>query len=184
MKLINLLFCGGGPYLVFGRPLILREMPEFFDFNSAEMSTVPVWIKLPNLPLRCWSSTCLSKIVSVVGNPIQSDMLTSSMARLSYACVLVEIDLRKKLREYVAICLPNGAMIDQQIVYETLPKFCSYCKVLGHMVETCSKYAKGCGKDKGKDVGGNVEANLGPRQRSGAKQSATVSADNVHSKGL
>ncbi|KAJ6358775.1 hypothetical protein OIU76_000492 [Salix suchowensis] len=33
----------GGPYLVFGRPLILREMPEFFNFNSAEMSTVPVW---------------------------------------------------------------------------------------------------------------------------------------------
>ena len=60
----------GGPYLVFGRPLILKEMPEYFDFNSAEMSTVPVWIKLPNLPLKCWSLKCLSKIASVVGKPI------------------------------------------------------------------------------------------------------------------
>lgn len=57
----------GGPYLIYGRPLILREMPEYFDFNSAEMSIVPVWIKLPNLPLKCWSSTCLSKIASVLG---------------------------------------------------------------------------------------------------------------------
>ncbi|KAJ6370146.1 hypothetical protein OIU76_028423 [Salix suchowensis] len=162
--------------------------------QGPEMATVPVWIKLPNLPLKCWSSTCLSKIVSVVGRPIQSDMLTSSMARLSYACVLVEIDLRKKLRESVAICLPNGVMIDQQIVYETLPKFCSYCKVLGHMVETCSKFAKICGKDKGKEVfsvadppipvGGNVGANLAPKLRSGDKQFATVSYRNLHGKGL
>ncbi|KAJ6352922.1 hypothetical protein OIU76_002024 [Salix suchowensis] len=76
-------------------------------------------------------------------------MLTSFMARLSYARFLVEIDLRKKLRDSVNICLPNGEMIEQQIVYETLPKFCSYCKVLGHMVKTCSKYAKSCSKDKG-----------------------------------
>ncbi|KAJ6287682.1 hypothetical protein OIU76_030636 [Salix suchowensis] len=89
----------GGPYLVFGRPLMLREMPEFFNFNSAEMSTIPVWVKLPNLPLRCWSENCLSKIASVIGNPNECDMLTSSMTRLSYARVLVEIDFRKKLHE-------------------------------------------------------------------------------------
>ncbi|KAJ6291153.1 hypothetical protein OIU76_023247 [Salix suchowensis] len=33
-------------------------------------------------------------------------------------------------------------MIEQQIIYETLPKFCSHCNVLGHLVETCTKYAK------------------------------------------
>ncbi|KAJ6287681.1 hypothetical protein OIU76_030635 [Salix suchowensis] len=33
-------------------------------------------------------------------------------------------------------------MIEQQIIYETLPKFCSHCNVLGHLVETCIKYAK------------------------------------------
>ena len=46
---------GGGPYLVYGRPLLLRPMPEFFDFSSAEMTRVLVWIKLPNLPLSYWS---------------------------------------------------------------------------------------------------------------------------------
>ncbi|KAJ6377612.1 hypothetical protein OIU76_026566 [Salix suchowensis] len=142
MRMISLSVLRGGPYLVFGRPLMLREMPEFFNFNSSEMSTLPVWIKLPNLPLSCWSGICLSKIASVIGNPIQCDMLTSSMTRLSYARVLVEIDLRKNLRDYVKVCLPNGEVIEQQIIYETLPKFCSHCNVIGHLVEACSKFAK------------------------------------------
>jgi hypothetical protein len=43
----------GGPYLVYGRPLVLRPMTKFFDFSSAEMSRVPVWVKFPNLPLCC-----------------------------------------------------------------------------------------------------------------------------------
>jgi hypothetical protein len=40
--------------------------------------------------LSCWSPRCLSKIASVLGKPLQSDRLTSSMSRLSYARVLVE----------------------------------------------------------------------------------------------
>ncbi|KAJ6365129.1 hypothetical protein OIU76_029992 [Salix suchowensis] len=123
-------------------------MPEFFDFNSAEMSTVPVWIKLPNLPLRCWSLKSLSKIASVVGKPLQSDMLTSSMSRLSYACILVELDLRKPLREHIAVSLLNGVIIDQQVIYETLSKFCTHCHVIGHIVDSCSKVTRKVGVNK------------------------------------
>ena len=37
----KLLILSGGPYLVFGRPLMLRLMPAFFNF-SVEVSRVPV----------------------------------------------------------------------------------------------------------------------------------------------
>ena len=60
----------GGPYLVYGRPLVLRPMAKFFHFSSEEMSRVPVWVKFPNLPLCCWSPVCLSKITSILGKPI------------------------------------------------------------------------------------------------------------------
>ncbi|KAJ6370152.1 hypothetical protein OIU76_028429 [Salix suchowensis] len=125
------------------------------------MSTLPVWVKLPNLPLSCWSENCLSKIASVIGNPIQCDMLTSSMTRLSYARVLVEIDLRKKLCEYVKVCLPNGEVIEQQIIYETLLKFCSHCNVIGHLVETCTKFAKRNNASAANVVGGQVSVPKG-----------------------
>jgi hypothetical protein len=36
-----------GPYYVFGQPLILKIMPEFFDFATSEMVRMPVWVKIP-----------------------------------------------------------------------------------------------------------------------------------------
>ncbi|KAJ6854931.1 hypothetical protein NC651_039789 [Populus alba x Populus x berolinensis] len=129
----------GGPYLVFGRPLILRAMPEYFDFSSFDMYIIPVWVKFPNLPLKCWSIKCLSKIASVLGKPVQSDMLTSSMARLSYARVLVEVNLLSDLPYSIEVTLPNGSILHQQVVYETLPRFCKHCRKLGHITSSCTK---------------------------------------------
>jgi len=129
----------GGPYLVYGRPLILRSMSEYFDFSTSEMTQVPVWIKFPNLPLKCWTPRCLSKLASVLGKPIQSDKLTATKERVSYARVLVEVDLLANLRSSVNVTLPNGSTHIQRIIYETLPKFCKHCKVLGHSTGACSK---------------------------------------------
>ena len=43
----------GGPYLVYGRPLILRVMLEYLDFSSSNMHIVLVCVKFPNLHLKC-----------------------------------------------------------------------------------------------------------------------------------
>ncbi|KAJ6365136.1 hypothetical protein OIU76_029999 [Salix suchowensis] len=72
-------------------------------------------------------------------------MLTSSMSRLSYAHVLVEIDLRKTLPEQIDVSLPNGVVINQKVIYETLSKFCTFCNVIGHLVDSCSKLPKDLG---------------------------------------
>ena len=96
-----------GSYLVYGRPLILHPMSEYFDFSCSEMTHIPVWIKFPNLPLKCWTPRCLSKLASVLGKPIQCDKLTSTKERLSYARVLVEVDLLADLRSSINVILPN-----------------------------------------------------------------------------
>ena len=127
----------GGPYLVYGRPLVLRPMTKYFDFSSEEMSRVPVWVKLPSLPLCCWSPVCLSKIAS--GKPIQCDQPTSNLSRMSYARVLVEIDLLEALRHSVEISLSEGPTLHQKVVYENLPKYCNFCHVLGHSRLLCPK---------------------------------------------
>jgi len=129
----------GGPYLVYGRPLVLRPMTKKFNFSSEEMSRVPVWVKFPSLPLCCWSPVCLSKIASVIGKPIQCDQLTSNLSHMSYARVLVEIDLLEELRHSVEISLPEGPTLHQKVVYENLPKYCNFCHVLGHSCLLCPK---------------------------------------------
>ena len=129
----------GGPYLIYGRPLILKSMPEYFDFSKKEMSSVPVWVKLPNLPLKCWSIRSLSKISSLIGKPIQCDKLTVSKLRISYARVLIEVDLREELPASVEIGLPNGKFIEQPVIYESLPQFCKSCLSIGHSLANCGK---------------------------------------------
>ncbi|KAJ6976296.1 hypothetical protein NC653_031977 [Populus alba x Populus x berolinensis] len=64
---------GSGPYAIFGRPIVLQIMPEFFDFQFTEITSMPTWVRFPNLPLRFWNNICLSKIASMVGKPIHCD---------------------------------------------------------------------------------------------------------------
>jgi hypothetical protein len=128
-----------GPYFVFGRPLILKIMPEFFDFQANDMTKLPTWVKLPNLPLRCWTSLCLSKIGSMIGKPIHCDIPTTTMSRLSYARILVEVDLLQELPHAIQVVLPNGTPLSQQVTYESLPRFCTRCRVIGHSANTCNR---------------------------------------------
>jgi len=72
---------------------------------------VPVWVKFRNLPLKCWYTKCLSKITSMLEKPIQSEKLTSTMSRLLYAKVLIELDLFDDLSNSIEIILPNGTSL-------------------------------------------------------------------------
>uniref|UniRef100_A0A6N2LZA0 Reverse transcriptase domain-containing protein n=1 Tax=Salix viminalis TaxID=40686 RepID=A0A6N2LZA0_SALVM len=72
--------------------LHIHDLDEYFDFNYADMSTVPVWIKLPNLPLKCWSSSYLSKIASALGPPC-------------YECSLVQQIVYETLPKFASIHL-------------------------------------------------------------------------------
>jgi hypothetical protein len=130
---------GGGLYFVFGRPLILKIMPEFFDFTTSDMVRMSVWVRFLNLPLQCWSPIYLSKLASVFGKPVHYDTPTSSMTQLSYVRVLVEIDLLADLPTSINLVFPNGMPLSQQVMYESLPRFCKQCRVLGHTISTCTK---------------------------------------------
>ncbi|KAG6754709.1 hypothetical protein POTOM_040503 [Populus tomentosa] len=58
----------------------------------------------------------------------------------------VEVDLLADLRSSINVSLPNGNSLIQKVIYETLPKFCKHCKVLGQSTGTCSK-----GKEEAKN---------------------------------
>ena len=60
---------------------------------------------------------------------------------MSYARVLVEIDLLEELSHSVEISLPDGSTLHQKAVYKTLPNYCNFCHVLGHSRLLCPKVA-------------------------------------------
>ncbi|KAK4426525.1 hypothetical protein Salat_1421100 [Sesamum alatum] len=127
----------GGPYFVFGLPLLLKNIPDCFEFKQDDISFSPVWATLPSLPLECWNPNALGKIGSRLGNPIAMDALTRKMERVSYARILVEVDSSKPLVDTVEFILPNGITRKQPVMYEFTPKFCSDCNLFGHLKDTC-----------------------------------------------
>ncbi|KAL0401729.1 UNVERIFIED_CONTAM: hypothetical protein Slati_4202800 [Sesamum latifolium] len=113
----------GGPYFIYGRPILLKIMPDCFEFKEDDISSTPVWAILPSLPLECWHPNVLGKIGSRLGTPIAMDSLTMTMEHVSYARILVEVDASKKLVGEVEFILPNGVTRKQRVVYEFTPIF-------------------------------------------------------------
>ncbi|GFP90795.1 hypothetical protein PHJA_001223400 [Phtheirospermum japonicum] len=86
----------GGPYVIYGRPLLLKVIPSCFEFDDAEVSMMPVWVTLLGLPLDCWTQNALYKIGRKIGRPLATDEVTSNKERIAFARLLVEVDVSKE----------------------------------------------------------------------------------------
>lgn len=93
---------------------------------------VPICVRPPNLPLNCWSEDSSSRIGSLIGVPLYADECTSKSLRVSFARILVEMDVTKEIKKIVKIVDPNGKVISQPVVYDWLPPFYKKCNVIGH----------------------------------------------------
>lgn len=111
------------------------------DMNVEELDfkSVHVWIQLPKLNWRFWSRKAMSKLVSFVGFPISMDKLTTKRARLSYARILVEVNIKAPLPEFIPITSPEGEIFKQLVVYEHLLAKCDTCGFTRHNADQCRK---------------------------------------------
>lgn len=125
----------GGPYLFYNKPLILKPWTSDFNFYEEVLKVIPLWVKLPNLPLNCWSSDSLSRIGSILGIPLCSDECTTKQMRISFARLLVEMDITSTLPDHIWIEDANGKPFKQVVLYDWKPAFCKNCNVAGHNCE-------------------------------------------------
>ncbi|XP_042472203.1 uncharacterized protein LOC122054843 [Zingiber officinale] len=128
----------GRPYIVYSCPLYLKAMSEFFTFKPNVPAQMPLWMQLYGLPVDFWSTTGLSKIASQVGLPLYTDLFTKMRGRVNFARVLVEVDITKELPKSTTVMLPDGRREHLQLRFETVLKFCSFCKNLGHYRPHCT----------------------------------------------
>lgn len=94
-----------------------------------------MWVKLPNLPLNCWSTDSLSRLGSLLGVPIYADECTTKQLHIPFARILVEMDVTREIPEEIQFEDPNGACLKQKVTYDWLPPFCKKCQKLGHQCE-------------------------------------------------
>ncbi|KAH1264861.1 hypothetical protein GmHk_01G000690 [Glycine max] len=104
-----------GPYMIRNIPLLIREWRLGFKIKDELLQTLPIWVKLPQLPIILWGDTSLNKIGSALGNPIMTDECTANRLRVSYARILVEMDITKELPQTITIVDNEGEKIQQTI---------------------------------------------------------------------
>lgn len=131
-----------GPHSFRGKPVIMKPWSPTFNFHEEVLKVIPLWVRLPNLPLNCWSGDSLSRISSVVGVPRCADECTTHQLRVSFARVLIEVNVTQPLPDKVTIVGPTGEMFDQKVVFEWKPPFCKVCKYVGHDCEAKAVQAK------------------------------------------
>ncbi|XP_058774117.1 uncharacterized protein LOC131648371 [Vicia villosa] len=116
-----------GPYTIQNKPMIILEWSHDFSMAKDMLRSIPIWIKLPNLLLPLWRVNSLGKIGSAVENPLFTDECTARKLRVSYARILVEVDVTQKLCEEVTIKDHEGRIRQQKIEYEWRPQYCERC---------------------------------------------------------
>ncbi|XP_035539652.1 uncharacterized protein LOC109020983 [Juglans regia] len=120
--------------------------------EEEEPSLVPVWIVLPGLPPNYYHESFLKILTAPIGRFIRSDNSTRCVTRTDGARICVEMDVAKKPLLSFWIGMPSlETSRKQEIVYETLPAFCSKCHIQGHNLKTCRAGQKNVGKVESKE---------------------------------
>ncbi|XP_070035466.1 uncharacterized protein [Nicotiana tomentosiformis] len=121
-----------GTHTIGNKPIILKSWSADFNFYDEVLKTIPQWVSFPNLPLNYWGKITLSRIASGLGCPIYADDCISSTTRISYARVLIEMDISKELPKCIIVQDPPGKEFEHVVEYDWVPQYCHKCLMVGH----------------------------------------------------
>jgi phage FluMu protein Com len=113
------------------------------------LSSTPIWIKMHNLPIEFWNTTCLSYVASGIGKPLCTDSIAEEQLRIGFARVLVEVSIDSDFPKEIEIVGVVGNRVVVGIEYPWIPIKCMKCKSFGHLAHTCTKVEKSSRFQKG-----------------------------------
>ncbi|XP_022019349.1 uncharacterized protein LOC110919385 [Helianthus annuus] len=137
----------GGPWLIRKIPLFLNIWTPSVSLKKDGIKTVPVWIKLHNVPLAVYTDEGLSLLASKLGVPkrldaYKADMCAENWGRTSFARAMIEVSADNELKEYIVLAIPKldeeGYLMEKvKVEYEWKPLRCAACCLFGHSDATC-----------------------------------------------
>ncbi|GJQ90655.1 zinc knuckle CX2CX4HX4C containing protein [Tanacetum coccineum] len=138
-----------GSWMIRNSPLILKKWMINTRLFKEELTRIPVWVKLHDVPIQVFSKDGISLIATQIGKPVILDSFTSSMCtnywgQGSFARCLIEVRANATLKDIVTmgIPLPDGEGFTKetiQVEYEWKPPCCDHCKIFGHVYDQCPK---------------------------------------------
>ena len=115
----NLIF-RNNPYFMGPQGLYLNKWTLHFDPTQYVSSVIPVWVRLPHLPLDCYNKKSMQAIGNSLGRYIDQ-----AVRKDQYFCarICVEVDLEVGLLEQIKITITDWMHI-QELDYEQIPFKC------------------------------------------------------------
>lgn len=100
--------------------LYLNKRSPNFDPAQDLPTVVPVWVRLPHLPLHCWSQNSLQSIRNALGRYIDQ-----APRKDQYSCaqIYVEVNLEIGLPKAIKLSVADWTHI-RELDYEQLPFKC------------------------------------------------------------
>lgn len=129
-----------GTWYVGRRPMVVTRWGVKPGLDCVD--SIPLWIKLANVPDSYWTEEGLSRLASVVGKPLGADALTSKLDLCQFAKIQVLYKLGEPLPDEVSAIVLDPftevkSVVQVSISYPFRPLFCSGCKSLGHSIGAC-----------------------------------------------
>ncbi|XP_020674470.1 uncharacterized protein LOC110093811 [Dendrobium catenatum] len=153
-----------GIWFLLGKPFIMQKWHPKFKPKRENFTSIPIWVKIHDLPLACWNSEGISRIASKIGIPLAADTLTTKKTRLTYARVCVLVDCHASYPEEIKVSL-DGDIVALKVQYEWRPSPCAHCKSLVHFSSFCPSKPQEEG-----DKPNGFSNNLPPRGRSHSRK--------------
>ncbi|KAI8543997.1 hypothetical protein RHMOL_Rhmol08G0261100 [Rhododendron molle] len=126
-----------GPYFCGGKHIVIKKWHPGMHLTKGAFSSVPIWVKLYNVPLESWIEDSLSYIASYIGNPLYLDEFTQDHSRLMFARVCIEVDAAKEIPKSFVVNLGYGEPYEIRVEVPWKPQACHICKIFGHTTNAC-----------------------------------------------
>ncbi|PWA79597.1 hypothetical protein CTI12_AA205220 [Artemisia annua] len=125
-----------GPWSVERDLVILKPLDEDEQPSNVELSKIPFWIRLINLPFSRRNEMYVRTIAGRLGSVLDVD--TRRLKEGSkYIRVRVIIDVSKPLCRHIPVMNRQNEKVMVGLCYERLPNFCYWCGHLGHTFKEC-----------------------------------------------
>jgi hypothetical protein len=128
-----------GPWMFDGDALIMEDFDASKTTDEYEFASVPIWIRVANLPLGKLDKDTGETIGNKVGEFIEVELGEDGMAKGKVLRVKVRLNIKKPLMRGVLVQI--GEEKTERwcpLEYEFLPSFCWTCGVIGHVDRGCS----------------------------------------------
>ncbi|KAF9598617.1 hypothetical protein IFM89_028286 [Coptis chinensis] len=139
-------------------------LDQELETQRKNMSTLPIWVKLWNMPKQMWTKKGISFIASRIGKPICRDAATQKKQRLDFARVCIEVTRNAKYPDCLRFDLGKGIIAEVGVEYLWIPLTCSICNKSGHKESNCRASTDATATDARMNVQGqNTQRNTHTR---------------------